>query len=122
MLNFTSQQRIFVAKAVVDMRKSFDTLAELVRSDMHGDPMSGDVFVFVGRGRNRLKVLCWDRSGFWLCAKRLESGTFAIPFQQLDKNSSGKMALSPAQMLQLLEGIDVHKATYHAHYHYTDLQ
>jgi len=116
MLNFTSQQRIFVAKAVVDMRKSFDTLAALVRRDMKADPLSGDVFVFIGRGKNRLKILCWDRSGFWLCAKRLERGTFALPFRQLDKNKSGKVALSPAEIMQLLEGIDVHKATYHAHY------
>ncbi len=116
MLNFTSQQRIFVARAVVDMRKSFDTLATLVRNDMQGDPLSGDIFVFIGRGKNRLKILCWDRSGFWLCAKRLESGTFALPFKQLDKNTGGKLALSPAEILQLLEGITVHKATYHAHY------
>lgn len=116
MLNFASHQRIFVAKAVVDMRKSFDTLAALVRNDLGADPLSGDVFVFIGRGRNRLKILCWDRSGFWLCAKRLERGTFALPFRQLDKNNKGKVAMSPAEILQLLEGISVHSATYHAHY------
>jgi len=98
------------------MRKSFDTLADLVRRDLGGDPLSGDIFVFIGRGKNRLKILCWDRSGFWLCARRLERGTFALPFRQLEKNKSGKVAMSPAEILQLLEGIDVHKATYHAHY------
>ncbi len=116
MLNFTSQQRIFVAKAVVDMRKSFDTLATIVRNDFKSDPLSGDIFVFIGRGKNRLKILCWDRSGFWLCAKRLESGTFALPFQQLDKNTPGHVVMSPAEILLLLEGINVHSATYHAHY------
>lgn len=116
MLNFTTQQRIFVAQAVVDMRKSFDTLAALVRADLQSDPLSGDMFVFIGKGRNRLKILYWDRSGFWLCAKRLESGTFALPFRQLEKNTAGSISMSPAEMLQLLEGISVHKATYHAHY------
>ena len=72
-------RRIFLARGVTDMRKHFDTLASMVRSQVGEDPLSGDAFVFVGRRRNRLKVLLWDGSGFWLLARRLERGSFAIP-------------------------------------------
>ena len=71
--------RIFIATALTDMRKSFDTLALIVQADLKRDPLSGDAYVFLGRRRNRLKVLWWEESGYWLCAKRLERGTFRSP-------------------------------------------
>ena len=57
MLSFAPGQRIFLARAVVDMRKSFDSLVSLVRNQLGKDPFAGDVFVFVGRHRNRVKIL-----------------------------------------------------------------
>ena len=79
MLNFASNRRIFLARAPIDMRKGAGTLTALVEHGLEMDPYQGDIFLFVGRNRNRVKVLVWDHSGFWLCAKRLERGTFAIP-------------------------------------------
>ncbi|MGH7143345.1 MAG: IS66 family insertion sequence element accessory protein TnpB [Planctomycetota bacterium] len=93
---------IYLSTELTDMRKSFDTLAALVQSRLGSDPTSGDAFVFIGKRSNRLKVLIWEDSGYWLCAKRLEQGTFSIPA------SDGRaLRLSAAQWRLLLEGIVV---------------
>lgn len=120
MLTFAPAQRIFLARAVVDMRKSFDSLTSLVKNQLGKDPFAGDVFVFVGKHRNRVKVLVWEVSGFWVCAKRLEKGAFAVPRPLLEKDATSVLPLSPAEVHLLLEGIDVHAATYKRHYHRPD--
>jgi transposase len=117
MLSFETGRRIFLARAATDMRKSFNTLAALVEHQLGHDPYAGDVYVFVGKKRNRLKVLVWDASGFWLCARRLEEGTFAVPKPLLEAGSKDTVQVSPAEMALVLEGISVHHATYHRHYH-----
>ena len=78
MLNF-SAARIYLCLDPTDMRKSFDTLAVLVREHLQGDPQSGAWFVFRGKQGNRLKILYWDRDGYALWHKRLEQGTFEFP-------------------------------------------
>lgn len=117
MLTFETGRRIFIARAATDMRKSFNTLAALVEHQLGHDPYAGDVFVFIGRKRNRLKVLVWDASGFWLCARRLEAGVFAVPRPLLEAAAKDTVQVSPAEMALVLEGISVHRATYHRHYH-----
>lgn len=117
MLNFGDSRRIFLARQATDMRKGCASLAAVVENALAHDPYAGDIFVFVGKHRNRVKIVTWDRSGFWLCSKRLEQGTFAVPKGAAVADGSGAMPLSPAQIQMLLEGIDVHHATYHAHYH-----
>lgn len=117
MLNFGDSRRIFLARQATDMRKGCSSLAAIVENALEYDPYAGDIFVFVGKHRNRVKIITWDRSGFWLCSKRLEQGTFAVPKGAAIKEGSGAMPLSPAQIHMLLEGIDVHHATYHGHYH-----
>lgn len=99
-------RRIFLARGVTDMRKQFDTLASLVRSRVGEDPLSGDAFVFVGRRRNRLKVLLWDGSGFWLLVKRLERGSFALPAAALS-GDDGAVVVSEIEWRLLLSGIEV---------------
>jgi transposase len=116
-LNFASNRRIFLARAPIDMRKGAGTLTALVEHGLEMDPYQGDIFLFVGRNRNRVKVLVWDHSGFWLCAKRLERGTFAIPADTVGADKPGAAPLSIAEVHLLLEGINVHHATYHEHYH-----
>ena len=117
MLSFASSRRIFLARKAIDMRKGCASLAAEIENALGHDPYTGDIYVFVGRQRNRIKIVTWDRSGFWLCAKRLEEGTFAVPAGAAIVDGVGTMSLSPAQIQMLLEGIDVHRATYHAHYH-----
>ena len=103
MLTFATTQRVYLARAVVDMRKSFDALSSLVRNQLGKDPFTGDAFVFVGKGRDRVKILVWDMSGFWVCAKRLEKGTFALPKPALAKDETSSLPLSVAEVHLLLE-------------------
>lgn len=115
MLSLSHCQRIFLARAPADMRKGFDGLAELVRSSLGKDPLCGDVFMFVSRRRNYVKLLMWDVSGFWLASKRLERGTFGLRRYRGDLDARGSWQLSVAEALNVLEGIDVHHAVYHQH-------
>lgn len=79
MLTLLPTVRVFLAAGATDLRKSFDTLAEVATRIVGQDPLSGHLFVFCNKGRNRLKVLWWDGSGYWLLHRRLERGTFAWP-------------------------------------------
>ena len=74
MLNCATATRVFVASAPVDLRGSFNKLFALTQSVLQQDPLSGHWFVFANRARNRIKILFWDGSGLWVCAKRLEKG------------------------------------------------
>jgi transposase len=78
MLNLAAA-RIYLCVAPTDMRKSFDTLALVVREHLGGDPLSGSWFVFRGKRSDRLKILYWDGDGYAIWQKRLEAGTFEFP-------------------------------------------
>jgi transposase len=109
-LSFSSSRRIFLARSSTDMRRGIDTLSSMVLGELGGDPRSGDMFVFVSKDRRRLKVLVWDEGGYWLCAKRLDAGSFAVPL--VGTGTSTRVTLSPASMHLLLAGIDVKTARY----------
>ncbi len=101
MLSLPPSVRIFVACGATDLRKSFDTLSVLVKDVLCQDPFSGHLFAFFNRRRDRVKLLVWDRSGYWLFYKRLEEGTFRIP-------GTGKsVELSVRDLLLVLEGIEL---------------
>jgi transposase len=104
MLNVGSR-RIFLCRQAVDMRKSFDSLSDLVRTTLGMDPLGGDVFVFIGKDRTRAKVLIWERSGFWLCAKRLETARFDHPAVITGASRTAVIALTSAQLMMLLEQV-----------------
>ena len=102
MLNIGSGSKVFLVAGPTDMRKSFDTLAAVVKNVIHDDPLSGHLFVFCNRKRDRLKVLFWEESGFWLLAKRLERGTFNWP-----DATSIKVENSAAELAALVEGLEL---------------
>src|ERR1044071_2169193 len=96
--------KIYIAVEGVDMRKGFDGLYGLVRDRLGHDPLSGHLFLFSNRDRSRLKILVWDGSGLWVCAKRLEKGRFTWP---RFGDAHGKVVLSHEEMSLLLGGIDL---------------
>ena len=102
MLALTPTTRVFLAAGATDMRKSFNSLAAIVTGKLAGDPTSGHLFVFCNRGRNRIKVLYWDGSGLWVCAKRLEKGTFAWPTAHADS-----IEMSREELVLLISGLDL---------------
>jgi transposase len=92
--------RIFVASQPADLRKSFDGLAALVRQVMKCDPLGGGLFVFRNKLGRRVKILFWDRTGWALWHKRLETGVFRFP-----EGESGSVEIEAMQLRLLLDGI-----------------
>jgi transposase len=95
--------RIFLAPGITDLRRSFDGLHGLVRSQLAEDPRSGHLFVFCNKSRNRLKVLCFDGTGLWVCAKRLERGRFTWP----EAGAGPKVRLRAEELALLLGGLEL---------------
>jgi len=79
MLSLTAATRIYLYRASCDMRKSFDGLCGIIRSEVNQDPLSGSLFVFCNRRRNMVKLLYWDSDGLAIWFKRLERGSFSLP-------------------------------------------
>ena len=102
MLSLPSTLRIFLATEPADMRKGFDGLSQLVRDRIAHDPLSGHLYVFRNKRRDRIKILYWDRDGLALWYKRLEKGTFRFP-----EAKDGRVEVTPAEMAAVLEGIDL---------------
>jgi transposase len=97
------QGRIFLSAGATDMRKSFNGLSGLVRSRLSGDPLSGDLFVFCNRSKNRLKILFFDTTGLWVLAKRLERGTFDWPAELA---GATRIELYYEKLLLILNGLE----------------
>ena len=104
MFGFGPATRIYVATGATDMRKNFNGLYGLARDHLNCDPASGHVFLFTNARRNRLKLLVYDGSGLWVCAKKLDGGCFRWP----DADSTAKkIVLSHEELTLLLGGIDL---------------
>ncbi len=102
MITPTAATRIFVALAPVDLRQSFNGLCAWVQESLRQDPLSGHLFLFTNKHRNRLKALYWDGSGLWVSAKRLERGRFSWP------QGAGLHATLRAEELNaLLNGLEI---------------
>lgn len=95
---------IFLFTGPTDMRKAFDGLCGEIRRCEISDPLSGNLFVFTNRRRDRLKILYWDRHGFWLFYKRLEQGRFQLP---PCADSRAALQVAYDQLLMILEGIEL---------------
>jgi transposase len=109
MLSLPTSVPIFVSREPADMRKGFDSLAQLVRSHLGGDPLSGHLFVFRSKRGDRLKVLYWDRDGLVLFYKRLEMGSFTIPTIGTGVGEHG-LEIKAGDFALMLEGIDLSSA------------
>ncbi len=94
--------RVLVCTARQDMRKSFDTLAAVVRDMLHEEPQSGAVYVFVGKKPTRVKLLWWDRNGYCLLSKRLHRALFVAPTAPEGVPS---VSIDGAALAQLLAGV-----------------
>jgi transposase len=105
MFTLPSVVQVFICLQPTDLRKSFDSLAALVSGVVGQNPLSGHLFVFLNRYRNRVKILFWDRSGYCLYYKRLEAGTFRLPLQTPDGATSSVLSLP--ELTLMLEGIDL---------------
>lgn len=104
MLTIASQTRIFIALHATDMRKGFDGLSGLVSDTLKQDPLSGALFLFVNRRRDRMKVLYWDGDGLAIWYRRLEQGTFQIPASSDQLNA---IEIRSDEFTMLLRGIDL---------------
>ncbi len=102
MLNLSAATRVFVALTPVDLRGSFNRLAALTQTVLAQDPLSGHWFVFTNQRHNRLKILFWDGSGLWVCAKRLEQGRFSWP-----QGAGASTSLRGEELIALLTGLEV---------------
>jgi transposase len=104
MFGLGAATRIYLAAGATDMRKGFEGLYGLVRGRLLCEPLSGHVFLFSNAQRNRLKLLFWDGSGLWVCAKRLEKGRFRWPEAE---SGQSKVLLSHEELALLVGGIDL---------------
>ena len=107
MMHLPASVRVYLCTAPCDMRRSFDGLHALVTGAMRLDAFAGHLFVFSNRRRDRVKILYWDRDGFAVWAKRLEQGTYAMPF---GGDHEPRREITAQELGALLSGIDLNLA------------
>ena len=108
MIHLPASVRVYLCLTPCDMRKSFDSLQALVREHLELDPFAGHLFVFTSRRKDRAKILYWDRDGFAVWSKRLEEGTYAVPFG--DSGAERRREITGQELGALLSGIDLSTA------------
>lgn len=108
MLSLPTSVRVYLARGATDMRKSIDGLTAVTKEVLEHEPMSGHLFVFCNGRRDRIKILYWERSGFWLLHKRLERGTFAWPVPE--GSEAKQLELPASDLAALLGGLDLSNA------------
>lgn len=99
--------RYLLYREPTDMRKSFDGLCGLINGQLGRDSMSGDLFIFINKKRNRIKMLRWEPGGFVLFYKRLEKGTFEVPKTQ---NAGLSQAIDYSRLVMIITGISLEYA------------
>ena len=108
MLSLGTSVRIFVCTQPADMRRSFDGLSGMAQDIVKQDPLSGALFLFRNRNRDRLKIMYWDKDGLAIWYKRLEKGSFQLPTDLVDQEERPKSAeISTEELSMLLGGIDL---------------
>lgn len=104
MFTLSTSNRFHLYSQATDMRKSFDGLAGVVQNTLGNNPLNGDVFIFISRRRDKIKLLHWQGISFTLYYKRLEEGTFEVPTYD---PKAGSITLSYAQMVMLVDGLTI---------------
>ncbi len=104
MISLGSTQKYYLYNRPTDMRKSFDGLSGLVKNELKRDFFTGELFIFLNRRRDRIKILVWDRSGFALYYKRLEQGSFELP--KMDRNQL-EAQINWDELVCILEGVSL---------------
>jgi transposase len=104
MLGLPPSVRIYFATELVDMRNGIDGLRAIVDAALKKDAYQGHLFVFIGKAKDKVKILFWDRNGFVLYLKRLERGRFQLPVVD---GRSKHVEMEAAQLAMLLDGIDL---------------
>jgi transposase len=107
MMHLPASVRVYLCLSPCDMRRSFDGLHALVRDHLQLDPFAGHLYLFANKRRDRLKLLYWDRDGFAIWAKRLETGTYVIPSGE---PGSRRLEVTVEELGALLSGIDLSTA------------
>ena len=108
MIHLPASVRVYLCLTPCDMRKSFDSLQALVREHLELDAFAGHLFVFTSRRKDRVKILYWERDGFAVWSKRLEEGTYAVPFE--DGSAERRREITAQELGALLSGIDLSTA------------
>jgi len=108
MIHLPASVRVYLCLTPCDMRKSFDSLHTLVREHLELDAFAGHLFVFASRRKDRVKILYWDRDGFAIWSKRLEEGTYEVPFD--DAVEERRREITAQELGALLSGIDLEQA------------
>jgi transposase len=106
-MHLPASVRVYLCTSPCDMRRSFDGLHALVAERLQLDAFAGHLFVFANRRKDRVKLLYWDRDGFAVWAKRLEEGTYAMPF---DDRGEQRREITAQELGALLSGIDLNQA------------
>lgn len=103
MLSIPPTVPIFLYTQPTDMRKGFDGLSGIVRSEFKADPQDGSLFLFINRRRDRLKILHWDGGGYWLYYKLLQAGTFEV----IASEDQCTTRIDSTQLAMLLGGVSL---------------
>ncbi|MHB1220435.1 MAG: IS66 family insertion sequence element accessory protein TnpB [Gammaproteobacteria bacterium] len=93
---------IFVSTTLIDMRKSIDSLSVLVQQEFNDGPLSGHLFIFFNRSRDKVKILYWDRNGYVLHYKRMEKHRFVVP----GSADISQLTITETQLNGLLAGLN----------------
>jgi transposase len=114
MLALSDAKRYYLCRHPADMRKSFDGLSGIISSQMQAKPLSGDIFIFLNKRRNQLKLFYWNLDGYAIWYKRLERGTFELPVSTDTTEES--LAVQAWQLRLILEGVQLKSITRRTRY------
>lgn len=117
MLSISSAYRYYLYRGQADMRKSFDGLSGIVRNELGKDPLSGEVFIFINKRCNQVKILLWEGDGFLLYYKRLEKGTYELPSWREHTPSA---ELRSDELMLILQGISLKSVRRRKRFHFNE--